>query len=103
MILSNLLNSKAKAKPSSANAKLNHFMATRIQAERDDITGMGKNQQTNTGQIGQAMDAFYSDYRNAPVCWGDALKFSIMSLDGDAPSDQDLDIARKSDAQSGCK
>lgn len=54
------------------------------------------------GKIESATDAFYSDYRNAPVCWGLGLQFSIMSLRGTPASDDELAAARKAGAQSGC-
>lgn len=41
-------------------------------------------------------------YRNAPVCWKTALQFSVWSLNGDAPAEQELDSARKFDAANGC-
>ena len=54
------------------------------------------------GKIANAMDSFYGDYRNAPVCWKTALQFSVWSLNGDAPAEQELDSARKFDAANGC-
>ena len=54
------------------------------------------------GKIESAADAFYGDYRNAPVCWGLGLQFSIMSLRGTPASEDELATARKSGAASGC-
>jgi hypothetical protein len=48
------------------------------------------------------MDAFYNDYRNAPVCWDDALVFSVESLNDDAPTEQELDATRAANAKTGC-
>jgi hypothetical protein len=67
-----------------------------------DVVGFGKNQDVTVGKIDNAVSSFYSDYRNAPVCWNQALQFSIWSLNGNAPTDQELDAARKSGAESGC-
>jgi hypothetical protein len=68
-----------------------------------DVVGFGKNQDVTMGKIEDAVSSFYSDYRNAPVCWNQALQFSIWALNGNAPTDQELDAARKSGAESGCK
>ena len=54
------------------------------------------------GRLQSAIDSFYGDYRNAPVCWKTALQFSVWSLNGDAPTEQELDSARKFDAGNGC-
>jgi hypothetical protein len=68
-----------------------------------DIAGLGKNRSITVGTIESAMTTFYSDYRNAPVCWKDALKFAVWSLNGDTPAGEELDAARKRGAESGCK
>ena len=67
------------------------------------VAGLGENHNITVGGIETAMDAFYGNYRNAPVCWKDALQFSIWSLSGAAPAEQELDSARKRGAESGCK
>jgi hypothetical protein len=54
-------------------------------------------------QLEGALDTFYSDYRNMPVCWDEAMLFSLASLAGNAATDQELDAARKKGAESGCK
>jgi hypothetical protein len=46
---------------------------------------------------------FYSDYRNMPVCFDDAIELSVASLAGNAATDQELDTARKRGAEMGCK
>jgi hypothetical protein len=53
--------------------------------------------------IETTMTSFYADYRNAPVCWADALQFSVWSLTGNAATDRELDSARKIGAETGCK
>jgi len=68
-----------------------------------DIVGLGKNSSITVGDIQNATTAFYSDYRNAPVCWRDAFQFSVWSLSGDAPTEQELNSARKRGAESSCK
>jgi hypothetical protein len=55
------------------------------------------------GQIEATVSTFYEDYRNAPVCWNHAISFSTSSLKGGASTDQELDAARKADAERGCK
>lgn len=70
-----------------------------IQAE---LSGSGKNQNLTIHDIIDGVEAFYSDFRNQPVCWGDAVKFSVMSGNGNAPNDEELDSARKAGAESGC-
>jgi hypothetical protein len=67
------------------------------------VAGLGVNHNITVGGIETAMDAFYDDYRNAPVCWKDALQFSIWSLNGDASTEKELDAARKHGADDGCK
>ena len=42
-----------------------------------------------------ALDSFYSDYRNTPVCLDEAMLFSLASVAGNAATDQELDSARK--------
>jgi len=49
------------------------------------------------------MSSFYGDYRNAPVCWNQALQFAVWSLNGDSPTEQELRAARKRSAENGCK
>lgn len=55
------------------------------------------------GKIVDTMSSFYGDYRNAPTCWNNALQFAVWSLNGDAPTEQELREARKRGAESGCK
>jgi hypothetical protein len=54
------------------------------------------------GKIEETISTFYDDYRNAPVCWNEAVQFSIWSLSGNPPSDDEVSSARKSGAESGC-
>jgi hypothetical protein len=85
--------------PDSATKKLVTPQVLRMA----QVAGFGKNHNITVGGIETAMDAFYGDYRNAPVCWKDALQFSIWSLSGAAPAEQELDSVRKRGAESGCK
>ena len=55
------------------------------------------------GELEGALDTFYSDYRNTPVCLDEAILFSAASLAGNAATDQELDAARKKGAVSACK
>jgi hypothetical protein len=72
-------------------------------ARVSQVIGFGINQDMTIGKIMDAMSSFYSDYRNAPVCWNQALQFAVWSLNGDSPSEQELSEARKRGAESGCK
>lgn len=55
------------------------------------------------GQLAATVSTFYDDYRNMPVCWDEAVSFSIASLRGNAAADQELAAARKRGAENGCK
>lgn len=55
------------------------------------------------GQVIATVDTFYGDYRNMEVCWDEAVLLSSVSLDGRAPTQEQLDAARKRGAESGCK
>lgn len=68
-----------------------------------EMQGMGKNRDLTFAKIKDTVTAFYADYRNAPICWNTALQFSVWSLNGDAPTEQELDSARKSGAENACK
>jgi hypothetical protein len=52
--------------------------------------------------IKDQMTLFYQDFRNTPVCWGDAELIAILSLSGGAPSDSELAAVRSEDARAGC-
>jgi hypothetical protein len=54
-------------------------------------------------QLDPTISAFYSDYRNMPVCFDEAILLSAASLAGNAATDQELDAARKRGAEKGCK
>jgi len=54
------------------------------------------------GQIENAVTTFYGDYRNAPVCWGDATEAATLSLAGKAPTEKKLEGWRTQDAKIGC-
>lgn len=53
-------------------------------------------------KIEDEMNLFYQDFRNTPVCWGDAELISILALSGGAPSETELDAVRSDDAKEGC-
>jgi hypothetical protein len=55
----------------------------------------------SNGEMVSEMDAFYRDFRNAPVCWDNALMFSIGSLEGRPPTEEQLSSARVAGAKSG--
>ena len=55
------------------------------------------------GQLEATVSTFYGDYRNTPVCLDDAVWLSTLSLKGSAPTEKELNAARKNGAQSGCK
>jgi hypothetical protein len=54
-------------------------------------------------EVLNAMVAFYGDDKNTPVCWADALLFSVASLAGRTPTEQQLDAVRAAGTKSGCK
>jgi hypothetical protein len=66
------------------------------------MVGLGKNLDISVAKIENAMSSFYTDYRNAPVCWNEAVQFSVLSLNGEAATEQELAAARKSGAEAGC-
>jgi hypothetical protein len=55
------------------------------------------------GELEGALDTFYNDYRNTPVCLDEAILFSIASLAGNAAPDRELVAARKNGAEGGCE
>jgi hypothetical protein len=61
------------------------------------------NSDLTIGQLEATISTFYDDYRNMPVCWDDATKFSTLSLKGNAPTEKELNAARNAGAESGCK
>jgi hypothetical protein len=67
------------------------------------FAGWAFGQRQITGKVDNAVSSFYGDYRNVSVCWNQAVQFSIWSLSGDAVTDQEIDAARKSKAESDCK
>jgi hypothetical protein len=85
--------------PSAAPMQAATPMAQRIAR----MSGFEKNADLTLGQVIDATTAFYNDYRNAPVCWKDALQFSVRALNGDPATETDLASARKRGAESGCK
>jgi hypothetical protein len=46
---------------------------------------------------------FYKDFRNTPVCWGDAVSIAEFTLYGIAPSEAELDAVRAEDAKEDCR
>jgi hypothetical protein len=61
------------------------------------------NSDLTISQLEATVSTFYEDYRNMPVCWDDAVSFSTSSLKGKAPTEKELNSARKKGAESGCK
>jgi hypothetical protein len=59
-------------------------------------------QSVSRSGIDDTVGTFYGDYRNSPVCWGDAILLSAASLSGNPATDQQLNVARKLGAESGC-
>jgi hypothetical protein len=57
----------------------------------------------NIGEITNAVTTFYGDYRNASVCWEPAVTFSVMSVYGNPPSNEELARARQGSAGGGCE
>jgi hypothetical protein len=57
----------------------------------------------NIGEIVGAVTTFYADYRNVSVCWEPAVTFSVMSVYGDPPSNEELARARQGSASGGCE
>ncbi|HZP33462.1 MAG TPA: hypothetical protein VFB23_08885 [Candidatus Acidoferrales bacterium] len=74
-----------------------------LENRMSDVLGFGKNGEVTIGTTMDAMTTFYTDYRNAPVCWRDALRLSAWSLNADTPTDGDLALARKRGADKGCR
>ena len=71
-------------------------------AEQIDQESAAKSDYT-MGQLEATVSTFYHDYRNMAVCWDDAVRFSTLSLKGNAPAEKQLNAARKKGAESGCK
>jgi len=73
--------------------------------KRDAIlSGKVKPQGHHTfGEFVSGVETLYSsDFRNQPVCWAEAVVFVKMSESGEPPTDEELNIARSTNAQSGC-
>jgi hypothetical protein len=71
-----------------------------LAAQARDHAFVGK---ATVGQLIATVDTFYGDYRNMPVCWNNAVLLSSVSLEGRAPTEESLQAARKSGAESGCQ
>ena len=91
----------AQAKNTPSQPSTTQFLALAV-LRADDVAGSGTAHGITMQKIETTMSSFYSDYRNAPVCWNQALQFSIWSMNGNAATDQELEAARKSNAESGC-
>jgi len=66
------------------------------------LSGKGQKGQHNFGEIVAGVDAFYSDFRNRPVCWREAVTFVIMSVNGESLGDAELNALRSASAANGC-
>jgi hypothetical protein len=86
--------------PPSAATK---WVAAPLSQHIAEMTGFGKNTGVTVGRVQDAMTTFYNDYRNAPLCWGDALQFCVWSLNGNPATEGVIDLARKRGGESGCK
>jgi hypothetical protein len=75
----------------------------RALAEHLDRQLAGSGQHMTVGEIVTGMSTFYDDYRNQPVCWAEALTFSVNALNGTPPSEQELKRTREGSAKSGCE
>lgn len=53
-------------------------------------------------EIADEVTLFYKDYRNISVCWGDAREIAGLTIEGDAPSEAEIDALRSEDAKEGC-
>lgn len=71
-------------------------------ADQLDQKSAGK-QDVTIQQLESAVSSFYEDHKNTNVCWDDAVLLSTASLQGNAPTEQELAAARKSGAESGCE
>ena len=91
----------AQTKNTPSQPSTTQFLALAV-LRADDVAGLGTAHGITTQKIETTMSSFYSDYRNAPVCWNTALQFSIWSMNGNSATDQELDAARKSAAAFGC-
>ncbi len=92
---------EAKAKNTPPHTSTTQFLALAT-LRANDVAGLGSGHGITMKTIQDTISLFYSDYRNAPVCWNQALQFSLWSMNGHAATDQALDDARKSSAESGC-
>ena len=68
-----------------------------------DLRGDGPNKRVKVGDLANAVSTFYGDYRNASVCWNQALTLSAIATNGDTVTDEMLNNLRASSAKSGCK
>lgn len=94
---------KEKKSVTSGGNTIDPARLARLKVEMRDQTGSGANKNMETVQIKDAITAFYSDFRNQGICWPEAFKFATMALNGDTPTEGELQAARKTDAQTGCK
>jgi hypothetical protein len=81
----------------SESGKTDPAILARMQAEVRAQNPLG-NRQMDDVAMEEGMNAFYGDPRNQNVCWYDAFKFSAMALNGDTPTEDELDLARKTGA-----
>jgi hypothetical protein len=65
------------------------------------LSGKGEGHHS-ISEIINAVTTFYGDHRNVSVCWEAAVAFSVMSVHGSPPSDEDVARARHSSGE-GCE
>lgn len=58
---------------------------------------------TKPSSLTVTVAAFYEDDRNMPVCMDKAVILAASSLAGKDATDQEVDVARKKGAESGCR
>lgn len=58
---------------------------------------------SDAARLEPTVSVFYRDSRNISVCWEEAIMLSAASLAGNAPTEQELNAARKAGAEKGCR
>ena len=83
----------------ATKSKVDAFLSARDKLYLHDMT---KVQPRSPGEVFSETTLFYKDFRNAPVCWDDAMQIAKLTLEGAAPSDTELEAIRSEDAKEGC-
>jgi hypothetical protein len=93
----------ADAKELLRNSKITGPKRALVETMDRDLLGDGLNKRLKVGELASAVSTFYGDYRNASVCWNQALTLSSMATNGDTVTDQMLNDLRALSAKSGCR